>query len=234
MKRIVGLGPALLAVAAITAFAGERQVKIKSIPSMRDPVVITRVTVRNRQIQCGVLAQPGGLSFEPVTPFQEDDNWLENTDIYLFNRTVKTIVAGRINLLFPETGTPEVMTHLDFGIVPANVFLSDGRPFPHQRGEQAVSLGPNQTFVIHVGEYGARLKAVAEDMHGNGPTQVVITEGSFFFSDGMRWSAPYYYAPDPHQPGQTQRMDALFFPGDREDNWPVPGVRSVGPRRRVN
>ncbi|HEY3826339.1 MAG TPA: hypothetical protein VGL82_17360, partial [Bryobacteraceae bacterium] len=43
-------------------------------------------------------------TLQPIVPFEWNEDWLQNTTLYLLNRTNKTIVFGQIGLWFPETG----------------------------------------------------------------------------------------------------------------------------------
>lgn len=228
----------LLAVGPATALAAQGQIEIEPA-NMRNAVMITRVTVGGSEVQCGQLGPPGGPAVLPVTPFEAGDDWPQATEIYLFNRTNKTIVAGRIILALLKTGieagpaalemksgVPIPLIHLDFGVIPANAFLSNGQPFPHRAGERPVSLSPEQTLVIRVGDYADIVKRGLDQIAPNrAPARIFIIKGLFYFSDGMRWGSNLYSVPDASRPGQWIRQDEFYFPGNVEKNWPVPGHR---------
>jgi hypothetical protein len=111
--------------AACNGFVGRAAAAQKSIEVERqhrdEPVVITSVTVGNIAIQCGLVS--GAADYQPVLPFDADDNWLQSTTLYLLNRTNKNIVYGQIALLFPETGDgsqqrPIATYNITFGQIP--------------------------------------------------------------------------------------------------------------------
>lgn len=244
MKVLGGsaLMPALLLAASpLSAFGAQGQIEIEPA-SLRNAVMITRVTVGGVEVQCGQLSRSGGRvgspAVQPVTPFEAGDDWPLATEIYLFNRTNKAIAAGRLDLAFLKTGIeagaaalemknggPVPIVHLDFGVMPANVFLSNGQPFPHRADERPILLPPGGTLAIRVADYAGKIKQALAESSGRAPARLFIIEGLFYFSDGMRWGHNLYSVPDAGHPGQWIREDPLYFPGDRENNWPAPGHR---------
>ena len=196
--------------------------------SLVDPVTITEVTVGNMQVQCGLLRAQPARGRDLTVPFEWGENWLQHVEIYLFNRTNKTIVAGRITLTFPETkvGTTVSVFPIDFGVIPANDFLSNGQPFPHRANEIPVSWGPGRSMILHLADYADRIKvALSQEMPDRAPSRIFVIRTHFFFSDGMQWYVGRFFTPDPQQPGKVTYLDPNYFPGDSDDNWPVPGQR---------
>lgn len=218
----------LVLIAFVPGFAAQRQIEVEPPSSYRDPVMISKVTVGGNEVQCRLPEPPGGQLYQPITPFESGDEWLQAVEIHIFNRTDKVIVAGRIFIDFPEAHGPASMwiTNLDFGMEPANAFLSNGKPLPHRAGERRISLNPGQTLVVRVADYIDRIRHSLEDVMVNrAPTKIVIHKGHFFFSDGMEWYGAQYSVPAPGHPGQRIPEDPLYFPGNRENNWPLPGYK---------
>lgn len=228
MKRLV-----ILLSAATLAYPGadaaQRQIEVDP-PNSKNPVMITKVTAQGYEIQCHLLNPPGLPQFQPIAPFEWGDDWLQNLDIEIFNRTNKAIAFGRITLSFPESKTmpnaPTAVIHLDFGIAPPNDFLANGQPFPHRSGEQPVSLAPGKSLVIHAADYADTIRRALDGVKpGWVPNRMAIGEGYFLFSDGMRWSFRRYSIPDPEHPGRWIYQEPSYFPGKSDDNWPAPGYR---------
>jgi hypothetical protein len=220
----------LLAMAVLPGLAAQRQIEVNPPSSYRDAVIISEVTVGNNEVQCKLL-RPHGV-FQPIAPFDWGDDWVQNIEIHLFNRTNKTIVAGRLALVFPELadGTSPIgkATDLVWGRIPPKAaFVSNGQPMHQPAEARAVSFGPNQTFILRVGEHADKIRSSLEHFTAASwvPSRILVLRGSFHFSDGMRWLGGTYSIPDPDHPGQWKYMDSLYFPGDRENNWPIPGQR---------
>ncbi|SPF55329.1 exported hypothetical protein [Candidatus Sulfopaludibacter sp. SbA4] len=237
-KKILLSAVAVCATATCTApsvAAAQRAIEVEPPSTFRDPVLVSKVTVGGSEVQCKRPSPLGAEHlFEPITPFEWGDDWLQNIEIHLFNRTSRTIVFGRVVVAFSELGSGPAasgrrVAFLDFGRIPANAaFFGDGKPMPQNPDQQPLSWGPRQTIVVHVGDYIDKIRG---QIHDEVPTQVFIIKRPFFFADGMRWDGDYA-VPDPAHPGQWVAKEPLHFPGDREDNWPVPGQRwTPGPRK---
>jgi len=228
VRRLLTLLPAA-AVAFAVAGAAQRQIEVDP-PNDKDPVMITKVTVNGYEVQCHLLNPPGLPQFQPITPFEWGDDWLEKLDIQLFNRTDKAIAYGRLALRYPESKNgptaPINVTNVDFGMVPPNDFLSNGQPFPHRPGEQPVSLESGKYLVIHAADYAEAIGRSRDAVKpGWVPTRIEIGAVEFFFDDGMRWGFHRYSVPDPEHPGRWIYQAQSYFPGRSNDNWPVPGYR---------
>ena len=87
---------------AITASTAQRQIEVDA-QHRSDAVLFTAVTVGNMDVQCGLVVSRSAI--QTVTPFDAGDDWLQNTVLYLINRTNKTAVFGQIALWFPDTGS---------------------------------------------------------------------------------------------------------------------------------
>jgi len=227
----------MLGAGLLPALAAQGEIEIGP-RNVKDAVIIPRVTVDGNDVQFGQNGPPGGPGV-PVTPFEASEDWPLKTDIYIFNRTNKVIVAGRVSLAFLRTGAesgpprtemnsglPIPTVHADFGIIPEDTRLSNGQVFPHRAGESRVEVQPGGMVVIHVGDYADAVARSLKQMgRSHAPARLFIIPGTFYFDDGMRWAGNRYSTPDPEHPGKWISEDAEYFPGNRWDNWPVPGHR---------
>jgi len=219
--------PLLLAVACpnsgiVPAFAADKVIEVD--PQHRsDPVMITKVTLGDSEVQCGLIASP--FQLQPVVPIQAGDDWLQNVTIYLFNRTNKTVVYVQIVLGFPETGDgiqrPMRVHHITLGQLPPSVAVTgSGQPIRRDLTRKAMSFAPGQTLLIDVGVYFDQIRASVEPkMAFTAITKCIIRRSAFYFDDGMRWDGEYS-VPDPERPGKWKYMDQRYFPGDEHNNWP--------------
>lgn len=193
-----------------------------------DAVVITRVTVAGNEVQCGLRLGPNNR--HPVTPFQAGSDWVGEIDIYLLNRTNKSISWIDLALGFPETGNgrtePQRIYHINLGRVP------DVDAFSHQTGKRlsidprlkSAAFAPGQILIVHLSAYINEVRSYVEnDMLLTQVTKVDIHRGTFYFDDGMRWQAGGGFSvPDPRRPGWFRQMDpGRFFPGHPSRNWPL-------------
>ncbi|HEX3876507.1 MAG TPA: hypothetical protein VHW24_05955 [Bryobacteraceae bacterium] len=185
-----------------------------------DAVVVTRIALGETILQCGIPDSPS--SSEPVVPVSAGPDWLSQLTLYLLNRTNKTIVYGRIELAFPETGdgrTPQTsmtMVPLDFGLMPPSVaFTGSGQPL-RQENTSAVTFVPGQTMALPI---SAKVYAdIQRNLAGRVPnpaaiTKLLVRRGPFIFSDNMKWYHTYWL-PDPANLGHWVPVaDRRYFPG---------------------
>ena len=82
------------------AVATVRQVQVP-VSTKKNPLVITKVTLGDTIVQLGRMVAP---TEELTTPFLAGVDWIQNLNIYLYNRTNRKIVFAEIVLYFPETG----------------------------------------------------------------------------------------------------------------------------------
>jgi len=193
--------------------------------SMRDAVVITKVSVGGSEVNAKIPLGP--CQVQPVTPFKADDNWLEGITLSFFNRTNKTIDYLEFTLRFSEAGNRGYNMRL--GRIPENAaFLGKGRPgeaIVQDSTRQPLFFVPGQRLVVSVRDYFYQIKEGLEQQKPPaGFTQVLINPQVAFFDDGMKWAGGAYALPDPRQRGHWKYFDEKYFPGDIEDNLP-PGRR---------
>lgn len=206
----------------------QRQVEVEVYTRM-NAVMITKVTVGNINVQCGLMTGPHEI--QPVTPFQADDDWLQNMTVYLFNRTARTIVAGGITLGFPELGDgqvqPQPMYIISLGRIPALAAVDYKTGKPLEQGDRSpLTFAPGQTLAIHVGDSFAGIRQTIERRTNLSLiSKVFIYVGPFSFEDGMKWIAGCFSLPIPQKPGLFRCIpDKDYFPGDLHNNWPPGGV----------
>jgi hypothetical protein len=202
--------------------------EVRCVQAMKlDAVIITKVTVAGQEVQCGLRLGPENK--QTITPFQAGDDWVSQMDIYLLNRTDKTIVFADVPLGFPDTGNghtePQVLYGMHFGRKPDAYWHWIGRPRGIDPKLKSAAFAPGQTFVLHVADYVDAIRARVEQVT---PlflvTKVDVLLGNFYFDDGMYWQAGGgFYVPDPGRPGKYKQLDpGRFFPGRSSRNWPPP------------
>jgi hypothetical protein len=176
-----------------------------------DAVMVIKATVHDSEVPCHASRDSTGR-FQPPAVFQANDDWLANTDIYLFNRTSKQIVYGDFIVSFPEAPTRNVVP-ISLGIMPAvAAFDHYGRPMP-QNGRQPWSVGPGQTFVIHLANYIDDITNALTPVLPAALTKVSINAQSCMFDDGMMWQpGANYLVPDQTHPGQWTHMPRGYHP----------------------
>jgi len=226
VARVCAGGPApAVATAQTSPYLSEKLVQAS--PQTRlNAVMITRVTVGDQAVQCGLMVGPHNV--QRVTPFQAGQDWLKNMTIHLYNRTNKTIAFVDLPLGFPETGNgrtePQSIYHIKLGRIPPEdaFFGRTGQPIPIDSDLTPLAFGPHQTLAVHVGNYINQIRSyVQERMLLSGVTKLVIHGGTLFFDDGMRWQAGGGYSvPNPQHPGKFSPLDRNYFPGIKYRNWP--------------
>lgn len=223
-----GRGGSAVADAQTAAGVGYKEVRCGPQTRM-DAVIVTKVTVAGQEVQCGLTLGPDDT--QTVTPFQAGDDWLTQTDIYLLNRTDRTIVRIDVPLGFPDTGNghtePQSIYSLTLGRIPAVAAYSHrtGKPIHIDSHFKPAAFTPGQTLVLHVGDYIEGIRGyVEQQMPLSQATKIDIHRGTFYFDDGMRWQAGGGFSiPDPARPGWFKQMDmGRFFPGHPSQNWPPP------------
>jgi hypothetical protein len=217
----------LLSVPAVQAqpATGEKLVEQVDPQTRGDAVMITKVTVGDTNVQCGLLTASHDL--QPVAPFQAGSDWIQNMSIFLFNRTNKTIVAGHLTLGFPETGDgrtrPQHVYPMQLGLLPAVDAFNGrtGQPIPQDPNQKPLAWGPGQTLAVHLADYIDDVKdQVENDMPLATVTKLRVHIGPFFFSDGTRWYLDKFAVPEPDRPGKFKSLPDDYFPGNPLINWP--------------
>ena len=227
------VGIALAVFPAVNAQqTGEKLVRVNQVAQIHDAVLISDVSVEGKTVQCGLFIKPPDVD-QPVTPFQASNDWLQHMTISLVNRTNKVIVFGGISFSFIDTGDcralPCVGAALHFGRIPPMDAYDGrtGRPLNPELPERpALAWEPEQTIVLHVSDYMAKIEErLADSMQVANVTRVNVNRDSFYFADGTRWSLGNFYVPDPEHPGKFKKLPNDYFPGMRGHNWP-PGYNN--------
>ncbi len=151
--------------------------------------------------------------------FQAGEDWLENLVIVVKNLSNKEVVAGTVNIRFPETGSG----------VPGDAFIG-----------QAITLGQWPEYALHATRDGHRLNVapvapisiepgqelkfvlspyvseMRQQIETKRPfssiTRLALLLGPFYFSDGTRWASySGFQKPDPNAPGKYAPITAEEF-----------------------
>jgi hypothetical protein len=203
-----------------------RQVDVE--PQHRnDAVMITKITVGDLDVQCGLLIGPRDV--QSNAQFQAGDDWLQNMTVYLFNRTERTIVAGKIRLGFPELGDgrtqPRPQYVISLGKTPSVVAFDgrSGKPLS-QEGKKLLTFAPGQTLAIHIADYIDGIRQTIESRTSFSMiSKVSIYNGPYYFEDGMMWGGGCFNRQVPDRPGVFRCIpDADYFPGNMYKYWPPP------------
>ena len=221
---ILLLGAAIRTEAQTNPNAGEKLVEIT--PEHRsDAVMITKITVGDVNVQCGVIINPHEM--QPVLPFQAGSDWLQNMTISVFNRTDKTIAAFYMEVVFQQTGDGRVAPRRAHPIWVGQLPKIDafngrtGQPLRPHPERKPIAWQPGQTFAIHLGDYIEDVQAnLADLMSLTSVNQVLIRISPVFFEDGMRWESGGFSIPDGDHPGKFQYLPDNYFPGNQYHNWP--------------
>ncbi len=208
--------------------SGEKVVKLMDVEHITDAVLISNISVAGKTVECGLFIKPP-VVIQPVAPFRAESNWLQQMTISMVNRTDKTIVFGGIIFHFLDVGDcspaqPCVEAEIHLGQMPT-IDAYDGRtgrPLRPEHPERApLDWKPQQTIVVHVGDYMAEIERnLADFMPVADVTKVNVSRGVFYFDDGLSWSLGRYAAPDPQHHGKFKELPIDYFPGRRGNNWP--------------
>ncbi len=206
---------------SVSAAQLQRQVMVPTVSKM-DPVVVKRVTVGNATVQAGRFRKPPGEARDEITPFTADDDWVQNTTVYLLNRTNRAVVYFQVNVSFPETtaGTRRANVPLLFGQLPASeAFTVDGKPARAPAGIP-MSFGPGQVMAIHLADHMDRINArMDRAIPVAAVSSIAVVVASPFFADGLWYNDGQYWSFD-KVTSTWRRINPNYFPGDIDSHWP--------------
>jgi hypothetical protein len=136
---------------------------------------------------------------------QPVEDWLENLQFAIKNRTNKEMTFILLELQFPETEVngPMMVYHLTIGM-PKKATENE------LRTHKALALKPNNSIVFTLSENDLKGLKNFLSLRGfqlDGLNNVVIRIMSIYFEDGMKWEQDYYYRPNPNSPGGFERID---------------------------
>jgi hypothetical protein len=195
-------------------------------PHRSDPISISRVTVNGTDVSCGLLTASDGyppIVAQPVKPFVAGPDWIQNTAIYVLNRTNKNLAWFQFALVFPETGDGSMQKplnefNLTQGRIPAvAAFNGAGKPLTQANLAKALVFPAGQTLAVNLGDYADAIKATIINVSSASVTKMTIRLKSVFFDDGMKWDGSYAI-PDPQNAGKFLRQAPMYFPGT--PTWP--------------
>lgn len=134
------------------------------------------------------------------------EDWLENLEFRLENKSDKQITYILFELQFPDTEiNGPLMVYSDWGIgIPprqsGNSVRSNGQPLALNPGETTtVALSDQilQRIKQFIGLRGFQL---------NDMNRIVVKTFYVIFNDGMKWSMGFYYKPNPGRPSGYERI----------------------------
>jgi len=134
--------------------------------------------------------------------------WLSKLRISVINTSSRAIIAGDVNIIFPETGdgTPEhplVGAVMNLGQPPATAFRrKDGTYGPladAAKTREAILIQPGQTMEFHSLAYpGGAQSGDAEQVAAYAAARISrarIEFRNFYFADGSKWTGYSYLEP---------------------------------------
>lgn len=138
------------------------------------------------------------------TPFLTSDDWLAHLSITFRNASTKTLVAGSFQVAFPDLGTKYItLYYLRFGMIPEHQLQTkSGVAVSRPAGETPMTVAPGETVTIAFADYYPEIRAkLLSAVPLSRVTVCVIDYGTFWFSDGLRWSMNNYSREDSAAPG---------------------------------
>lgn len=214
-----------------TAASGRKTVTVMP-GGLMSPLFITKVVVGKRVMVLGKPISVKEYHSDPALilnnkPFEAGTNWLSGMNLYIKNRTDKTVESATVLLSFPETGNgrtqPIWIYHIRLGRIPA-VDAFDGRtgsPLRIDPNAKPLDLEPGKEVVVHVADYMNEIKGYVEKaMPLFYVTRVGVSINACTFADGMRYSGGAFSVPDASQRGKWKHYDSDYFPGDPHRYWP--------------
>ncbi len=196
-------------------------------------IFITKVTVGEKQMVIWPISAPLLRSTPNLIvnarPFQEGNDWIANTTLYIKNITDKPIAWAGIDIWFPETGNgspgqPMALLPISLGRIPDAdlpiIRTRSGKPLQIPATMKPLNLQPGQVIAVHLSGYMGRIRSLVENaMPLMMVTKLKVEVGTCYFEDGMRWGGGGYVVPDPAHPGGVNHMPSNFFPGDPRRYW---------------
>jgi hypothetical protein len=201
--RVLAVSSLLLLIASPLAFAQNSQDVQRSVVkgrwSLSDPVRIMAVFYDGKPIKSRV-------------PFPAPDDWLNHVSLLVENDSPKTLIAGFIQVAFPDLGVPVPIKTIDFGRFPdAQLYTSTGEKKQRRPGEVPISIPPGKSVIVNMSTDYQRLEELLESRGSlSKVTLCVIDNGAFYFDDDTRWMEGSFTRADLSKPG-------TYSPITRED-----------------
>lgn len=205
------LGAACLVVGGSCSVAQSNREPVQGKgQSSQDSTLAPRRVVRGRGFNtdpvriAGILydGKPiaGGVSFDAP------DDWLSHISVRIRNASSKPLVAGSFQLTFEKVGGGDygVMHYIRFGRLPDHqLYTESGVKVPRPTGEiQIAPVAPGETVTISFkDDYPVLNAALLKRGPLSDVTECTIDYGSYYFTDGLRWSTNNYSREDPTTPG---------------------------------
>jgi hypothetical protein len=153
------------------------------------------------------------------TPFDAPDDWLSHLSVKIRNVSSKPLIAGNLQLSFNGLrGDIPVIYLVWFGSLPDHMLYTASEvKRPQPTGEIPISpVAPGDTITI---PFKNVVPLMSKKLLATGPLSDVkecsISYGTYFFTEGLRWSMGNYDREDPSTLGH-------YVPSPREALMPTP------------
>jgi hypothetical protein len=141
---------------------------------------------------------------------RQSEDWLENLEFSVRNKSDKQITYIQFELQFPDTGaTGPLMVYREFGIgvhPKSGDILRGGA----SRNDKPLVLDPGDTTTVTLSaEHLQRIKHFIglRNLQLTDISKVVVKVLGVFFDDGLMWATGHYYRANPDAPGGYKRID---------------------------
>lgn len=200
---ILGTNERITAKASQPLSASQSDEKLISIVVRNDELVeFGNLSVRNVKVSPNQKFSVKSLAIESG---KQGEDWIENLEFSVKNKSDKQITAVVFELQFPETevnGPLMGYSSLSLG-VPPNL------PTPPHNQVQSFTLQPGDksTFQLsasslqRIKDFLALRKFLISDLNN-----IVIKVFYLTFDDGMKWSSGHFYRSNPSAPGGYERI----------------------------
>jgi hypothetical protein len=245
LKRIAIAGgsiiPLLVLIGLLVRYVGpaaaqglpQRTVEPPIVTKMAPLVFFKATTVGGSTVQTGRFAKPRSQPPDPITPFEASDDWVQQTTVYLLNRTNQGITWVLISFTFPNTNVGLQATRLYLGLVPETA-ASDPKenwwspsgappsavPIVNPPDRLPLLVRPGELLEIRLGDHWDQIGRELSPQLSLGTVKrmSVVVQACYFAPDVM-WNGNHFRVRD-RASNTWQDADRDYFPGDTESRLP--------------
>lgn len=182
-----------------------------------EPFEIVDLGVKNVKITSRERIVPNGFTKVPRDSYEfsaesvakdgvgQAEDWLENLEFTIKNKSDKQITYIGLSIQFPETEVngPIMVHNSHIGIHPKGLTERTTQSTP-------LALVPGDTVVFNLSSQQLKLMKdflALKKFQLAGLNKAVIRMETMIFEDGIMWSAGHYYRPSSSAPGGYTRID---------------------------